>query len=135
MSNAVSVTGFHHIAMRVKDLDASVRFYTQVLGFRLARSWGEGLKRGAMIDTGKGNYVELFADGPSGERPDGHWAHLALACSDTKSAIEMVRSAGYAVTMETKDITIASQPPLPARIAFFKGPDGELVEFFQETAA
>lgn len=118
--------------MKVNNLDASIRFYTQVLGFTLAHDWGDADKRGVMIDTGKGNYIELFAGGPAGERPDGHWLHLALTCTDTKSAIEKVRTAGYPITMETSDIDIPSRiKMLPVRIAFFKGPDGELIEFFQ----
>jgi catechol 2,3-dioxygenase-like lactoylglutathione lyase family enzyme len=132
MANNVNVTGFHHIAMDVKDIDASIRFYTQVLGFGLAYTWGEGEKRGCMIDCGNGNYVELFQAKPGEGRPEGHWKHLALKCTDTKSAIERVRAAGFPVTVETKDVTIPSSPkPLPIRIAFFKGPDGETVEFFQ----
>ena len=39
---------------------------------------------------------------------------------------------GCAVMMEPTDICIDSQPPLPARIAFFTGPTGEEVELFCE---
>lgn len=131
MSNSVNVTGFHHIAIKVANLDKSLHFYTKVLGFSLVREWGEGEQRGVMIDTGKGNCLELFAGGTSELRSDGHWLHLALECTDTKSAIEKVRAAGAVVTMESTDIVIASKPELPARIAFFKGPDGELIEFFE----
>jgi len=36
--------------------------------------------------------------------------------------------------METKDLTIDSSiGPLPVRIAFFKGPDGEIIELFQNS--
>ncbi len=132
MANNVSVTGFHHIAIKVKDFDASMKFYTQTLGFPVTAAWGEGEKRAAMIDAGNGNCFELFAGGPQGQRPDGHWGHLALRCSDTKSAMEKVKAAGFEVTMETKDITIEARPvKLPVRIGFFKGPDGELIEFFE----
>ena len=131
MSNNVNVNGFHHVAMKVSNLDDSLKFYTMVLGFELKHSWGEGDKRGVMLDTGNGNYIELFAGGPAGERPEGHWAHLALLCRDTKAAIEKSRLAGCPVTMEAADIDIPSKPMLPVRIAFFKGPDGELIEFFQ----
>ena len=131
MSNHVFVTGFHHMAMDVKNFDRSMEFYTQVMGFSLARLWGEGEKRGCLLDTGNGNYLELFAATPMDNRPEGHWKHLALNCADTAAAIGRVQAAGYQVTMETKDISIPATPPLPARIAFFKGPDGELIEFFQ----
>ena len=132
MANNVTVNGFHHVAMRVKDLDAAVKFYSQVLGFPVVRAWGEGEKRGVMLDTGKGNCIELFANGPDGERPDGHWAHLALSCTNTDAAIARVRAAGCTVTMEPADIDIPSSPAYPVRIAFFKGPAGEVIEFFQE---
>lgn len=132
MSNNVHVNGFHHVAMKVKDYDASLKFYTQFLGFPLLREWGEAEKRACMIDIGNGNCIELFAGGPEGPRPDGHWIHLALVCKDTTAAMNKVRSAGYEVTVETKDVTIPSRPqPLPVRLGFFKGPDGEVIEFFQ----
>jgi glyoxylase I family protein len=36
------------------------------------------------------------------------------------------------VTIETKTITIPSTPqPTPITIAFFKGPDGEVIELFE----
>ena len=34
--------GFHHVAIRVAEFDATVRFYTEALGFRKAVEWGEG---------------------------------------------------------------------------------------------
>jgi glyoxylase I family protein len=131
MPNHIHVDGFHHVAIRVRDFDASVKFYTETLGFEAKQAWGEGNGRAIMIETGKGNHLELFAGGPEGDRPDGHWIHLALACSDPKSAIEKVREAGCEVTMEARDITIPSTPLFPVRIAFFKGPDGEVIELFQ----
>lgn len=133
MANNVNVTGFHHVAMKVRDITESLKLYTQVLGFPIFRQWSDAVKSGYLIDTGNGNYLELFSDGPKdgAPRPDGCWVHLALRCTDTKSAIEKVRQAGYTVTMECTDVTIASNPPYPVRIAFFKGPDGELVEFFE----
>ena len=55
--------------------------------------------------------------------------HLADDCG---AALEAARAAGAEVTVETKDVTISTEPPLPIRIAFFKGPDGEVVELFQD---
>ena len=62
--------GFHHIAMQVKDFDASLQFYTEGLGFTPTVAWGEGSQRAVMLDTGDGNYFELFAGGGRGEAQD-----------------------------------------------------------------
>lgn len=123
--------GFHHIAMRVSDFDASVRFYTQVLGMTERICWGEDSKRAIMLDTGDGNYIELFAGGSQEPKPEGMVLHFALRTDNCDAALERARAAGMQVTMEPKDVEIPSTPPTPVRIAFCKGPDGEVIEFFQ----
>lgn len=122
--------GFHHVALRVRDFDASVGFYTK-LGFTPRISWGEGEKRAVMLDTGDGNYLEIFAGG-SGEKPGGGGVlHFALRTSDCDASVAAARAAGAVITAESKDVVIASTPPTPVRIAFCTGPDGEVIEFFQ----
>jgi len=125
--------GFHHIAIRARDFDRSVTFYTDALGFVPKITWGAKPKRAIMLDTGDGNYLEIF------ERPDqpiineeSAMLHFALRTSDCDAALARARAAGCVVTMESKSIDIQSTPgPTPVRIAFFKGPDGEVVELFQ----
>ncbi|MXX14727.1 MAG: VOC family protein, partial [Gemmatimonadetes bacterium] len=34
--------GFHHVAIRAHDFEASVKFYTEAMGFQKKISWGEG---------------------------------------------------------------------------------------------
>jgi catechol 2,3-dioxygenase-like lactoylglutathione lyase family enzyme len=131
VANTIHVNGFHHVAIKVSDFDRSVKFYSDTLGFELKHVWGTGEGRGALIDIGKDSFLELFAGGELTGRTEGNWFHIALACTDTRAALEKIREAGCEVTMETKDVTIPSNPPFPIRIAFFKGPDGESVELFQ----
>ncbi|MDD4890487.1 MAG: VOC family protein [Phycisphaerae bacterium] len=125
--------GFHHVAVRTADFDATVGFYTQALGFRPTLAWGAPGKRAIMLDTGDGSCLEVFEN--AGQKPaadDAAIIHFALRTRDAKAAIERARRAGYAVTMEPTDLDIPSSPkPTPVRIAFCKGPDGVLVEFFQ----
>lgn len=123
--------GFHHIAMRVKDFDASVRFYTEGLGFRQKIAWGGEDRRAVMLDTGDGNYLELFSGGSAEPKPEGCVIHFALRTSNCDAAIEQVRKAGAEVTVEPKNVDIPSTPVTPVRIAFCKGPDGEIIEFMQ----
>lgn len=125
------INGFHHVAIRAKDFDATVKFYTEVLGFTEALAWGEGDGRAIMLDTGDGNCFEIFAGGTDAPKPEGALLHIALRTDHCDAAIERVKAVGMEVTMEPTDIDIPSTPHTPVRIAFFKGPDGEIVEFFQ----
>jgi glyoxylase I family protein len=126
--------GFHHVAIRVVDFDRTLGFYTQGLGFRKVVEWGEGDKRACMLDTGDGNYLEVFAgaERPAGDAaPEGTIIHLALRAANCDLALERARSFGAQVTMEPKSVAVFGDPPISIRIAFFKGPDGEVIELFQ----
>jgi glyoxylase I family protein len=126
--------GYHHVALRVADFDATLRFYIDGLGFRKAVEWGEGDRRACMLDTGDGNYLEIFAGAkrqPGEAAPEGAVIHFALRTTDCDAAIEKARAAGATVTMEPADRKVFGDPLIPIRIAFCKGPDGEVIEFFQ----
>ena len=131
MSN-VKTKGVHHIALKAKGYDAfekMMHFYRDLLGMPVVRTWGEGDNSAAMLDTGNGSMLEVFANAPD-ELSMGALRHLAFEVEDPDACIETVRAEGYTVTMEPKDIVIPSNPPYPARIAFCIGPVGEEVEFF-----
>jgi glyoxylase I family protein len=127
---AIGGGGFHHVALKAKDFDRSVRFYTQALGFKEKLRWGEGGGRAIMLDTGDGSSLEIFAGGTGGT-PEGALLHFALRTADCGAALERARAAGAPVTMEPQDVDIPSRPVVRVRIAFCKGPDGEVIEFFQ----
>ena len=138
-NSAIGGGGFHHLALRAIDYDATLTFYCDVLGFRRAYGWGEdGREKGekdtrvALLDTGDGNYLEVFAGGTE-VLPEGAFFHFALRTSDCDAAIERARQAGAPVTMEPKDLTPpnADEPPYTIRIGFVRGPSGESIEFFQ----
>jgi glyoxylase I family protein len=129
-----SITGFHHTAIRSSQFDASLQFYTGALGMKEKISWGEAPNRAVMIDAGDGNYVEIFERSEAAPVIEATILHFALRTDDCAAMLEKAREAGAEVTMETKDLTIDSSiGPVPVRIAFFKGPDGEIIELFQNS--
>jgi len=124
--------GFHHVAIRSARWDDSVRFWQEAMGFRLAVRWGEVPRRACMLDTGDGNYLEIFQrDAVEGGEQNPNLLHFALRTTDTDAALERARAAGAEVTTEPKTVEVFGEPKIPIRIAFFKGPDGEICELFQ----
>lgn len=127
--------GIHHVALRTKTWDASVAFYKDVLGFSEKITWAypDG-NRAGMFDTGGGTYLEIFET--SGELPaaGGILFHLAIRTTRLDAITELVRAAGCKITVEPKDVTIATTNgvgPVPVRLSFFEGPNGEIWELFQ----
>lgn len=128
------ICGIHHVALKcdgTAEFEKTLHFYQDVLGLEPVRSWGEGENAGAMLSTGDG-LLEIFASGK--KLPQGAIRHFALRTERVDDCVAAVRAAGYPITVEPKDIVIASNPPFPARIAFCTGPVGEQIEFFQERA-
>ena len=126
------ITGFHHAAIRSTGFDASVRFYENVLGLNSRISWGEPGNRAIMIDAGDGNYIEIFESSESLRGNEATILHFALRTDDCSTMLEQVRKSGAEVTMEPKEVTIDSNVgPIQVKIAFFKGPDGEIIELFE----
>lgn len=126
--------GFHHVAIRTADWDRSLGFWRDGMGFRLAVQWGEAPRRACLLDTGDGNYLEIFERDPLPNGPDDAAAgilHFCFRTRDCDASTERARAAGAAVTLEPKTVAVFPDPIGPVCIAFFKGPDGEICELFQ----
>jgi len=125
--------GTHHVAVQTRDWDASLQLYRDVLGMKSVAVFGPEDRRIMLLDTGDGSHIELFqptgdTPSPGSASPNDPVTHIALATTDARTAIEHVRSQGYEVTVEPKDVNLGG---LDVTVAFFKGPSGEVVEFFQ----
>ena len=103
--------GFHHVALRVKDIDTTIAFY-EALGCRLNRTWVRDGSRNCMIDMGGGNP---------------RFEHISFKSSDPDADFAAAVAAGARPRTEPKDV---AQGDHHARVAFVYGPDDEIVEFF-----
>ena len=104
------ITGVHHVCVkcRPEELEKVQKFYGELLGLPLVRSWGEPNVEGLMYGAGT-SLIEIFPNAEE-DLPQGAIRHFALP----------------------GDIEIMSKPSLPARIAFIIGPVGEEIELFCE---
>lgn len=135
--------GYHHVAIKAIDYDETLKFYMEGLGFTRRYGWGKDDRetggrdsRAALLDGGDGNYLEVFAGGsgtPWAEVPESVFLHIAFRTTDIVSATERARAAGALITIEPKSVIPpnADEPAQTLRVAFFRGPSGEIVEFFQ----
>ena len=125
--------GFHHIAVKAVDFDASLKFY-EALGMKFYTQWGEGDGRIAMLDLGDGGILELFAGGAEG--PNTNYIHFAMKVDDVDAAYATALAAGAKPTSEPKVVPLNSAPvKLTLNCGFVYGPSGEELEFFRVVAA
>jgi catechol 2,3-dioxygenase-like lactoylglutathione lyase family enzyme len=128
------ISGFHHVCLKTRDWARTMAFYRDVLGCTEKITWRSEPQRAAMLDTGDGNYIEVFEDLAHAPAPNGPVFHFAFRTARLDEAAARVRAAGMKITMEPKDAAIATTNgagTIPIRIFFCEGPNGESIEFFQ----
>ena len=132
-NSVIAGCGMHHVMVRARDLEESLRLYRDMLGMEVISQWGSPGSEMVLLDMGDGSCIELGAPGEDSpgvgsEAANDPLTHIALTTTDIHAAIEHVRQAGYEVTMEPRDVDLGG---LLTTVAFFKGPSGERVEFCQ----
>lgn len=116
-----------HTMIRVKDLDAALRFFCEGLGLQELRR----------RDSEKGRYTLVFVGAGGADDPQieltynwdnqqpytvgRHFGHLAFEVDDIYAACQRFVDLGYAI----------SRPPRDGRMAFVRSPDHISVELLQ----
>ena len=123
---------FRAVAIRyqVKEVDASIAFYTKHLGFKVERQFGAGAAFGSVSN---GHFV-LWLSGPesSGARPmpdgrkqePGGWNRLALEVEDLPARVAELKKAGLRFRNEIVEGPGGKQIQL-------EDPDGNPIELFE----
>jgi glyoxylase I family protein len=129
---------FEHVGMTVSDLDRTLRFYCDLIGFRLlVRRTAPGGTEVAFIEAPGGAQLELV-------RPPGDIARPARPVANTEAGIRHVTfafddldrtfaglvAAGVTVIEKPRD---AVNRDMLARVAFVLDPDGIVVELVQRS--
>ena len=136
-----------HVGIGVHDLEATVKFYTEVMGMEIiyrAHNIGEKISRVVGVKDAelvvcvvrKGDLrLELIdykndkkkARSSYKEQDEPGILHIAFAVNDIDKEYEKIRARGYEF----------NAPPMVARengpkICYFKGPDNVVVELFED---
>ena len=121
--------GYHHVALRAKDFEQTIRFY-EALGCTVLRGWGEGDKRACMMDVGGNNILEIFAGGTGEAEDKPHFEHIALRSEDVPADYQNALAAGASPRTEPGEANLGGNYPIA--MAFVFGPNDEVIEFFRE---
>jgi lactoylglutathione lyase len=118
-----------HTMLRVGDLDASIDFYTGVLGMRLLRKkdYPDGKFTLAFVgygDEADNTVIELTHNWDTGRYNLGEgYGHIAIEVNDVYEAVDELRSRGGKVIREAGPMNAGTTV-----IAFIEDPDGYAVE-------
>ncbi len=126
--------GFHHLAIQVRDLAATERFYREVLGLAVIKRWparhGEG-ERSVWLDVGDGAFLALervaagataAEDAARAERPGLHLVALRIERAAREAWVQRLAAAGVAVEARTA-FTLYVHDPEGNRVGLSHWPD------------
>ena len=115
-----------HTMVRVTDVDASLRFYCDLLGLREFRRRDSEGGRFTLIFLGAPGdpepTIELTHNWDPEEYTGGrNFGHVAFAVDDIYATCQRMQDAGVLI----------SRPPRDGRMAFVRSPDGISIELLQ----
>ena len=107
MNGNRAVAGLSHVAVRTRDIQESLRYYTEVLGlpeaFRMHAE--DGSLATVYIFLAPGQYLELFANGRRGAAAGPEtigFCHLCLMTRDIRRSYDIVREKGGPLDSEIR---------------------------------
>ena len=125
----------HHVGIAVQNRDTyerTVKFYRDIIGLAIVRSWSSGAKHITMLDL-CGGMLEIVY-GAEGEGT-GTLAHLALGVEHPEDVQNMLnRCVGFGCSVMRSAQSVEAEEDTGRRFRFWNdfctGPAGETLEFF-----
>ncbi len=123
------IRGIAHICFTVADLERSLRFYRDGLGFQHAfdfcRDTGE--RYGCYLSIGGRNFIELFQGQVEPPVKGQSYRHFCLQVDDIESTVKTLRARG----LEVSEIKLGMDQSWQA---WLTDPDGNRIELHGYTA-
>jgi catechol 2,3-dioxygenase-like lactoylglutathione lyase family enzyme len=139
MSAAVTVTGFDHLVLRVRDVDRAVAFYRDVLGLPIEclDEYRAGTRPFPSARVGAGTLIDLVPDptyDPDTAQRVAGFLHLCLRIGDRlDTVLAALRARGVDLVEETPMVRLGATGY--GRALYVRDPDGYVVELKEEASA
>ncbi|MBG9736781.1 VOC family protein [Paenibacillus alvei] len=129
----MAVRKIDHVGIMVQQLEPSIQFYEEVIGLKLKGTLlhTNGFIRLAFLgwDGTDATEVELVEGYPGSVTEEGRVHHIAFSVDDIEAELARIKNLPHVELIDEELVTL----PNGSRYFFFKGPDGERLEFFQST--
>ena len=120
----MKITATHHVGLFTPNFEAMKAFYTKTLGLPIVKTWSEP----TIIFLAAGStLIELIDNSNfalSDARPAG-FDHFAFHVASVDESFAELVAAGVTIHSEPRDFK-------DVRIAFFRDPDGNLLELVED---
>ena len=114
-----------HIGLKVKDLEKTTEFYQSILDCELIRSYSDEKIKMVLVKCGDST-LEFIQEAKANEnRANGIIEHIAFKVDDIENKIIELKEKG--VECISKNVEDFEE----VKLFFFRGPDGEMLEFIQ----
>ncbi len=115
---------FGHIGIRVINIEASMKFYVELLGCKILKDYSYPEMRIVFLEA-HGTVVELIYKASNKSRGYGPVEHIAFKVESLDREIDKLKNFG---------ITDISDPKIvgKGRLIFFDGPNNERIEFVEK---
>lgn len=128
----IKLSSIHHVAIICSNYEISKRFYSELLGFEIAKETCRESRDSYKLDlrVSSNVFIELFSFPNVPLRPSYPEAcglrHLAFNCSDLDTTISYLKENGIEVEEIRFDVNTNR------RFTFFSDPDGLPLELYEE---
>jgi catechol 2,3-dioxygenase-like lactoylglutathione lyase family enzyme len=122
------IVGLAHICFTVSNLEESIAFYKDKLGFSHAFDFinEKGERFGVYLHIGERNFIELFVAKPEPPDQKQSYRHFCLEVDDIQATVSKIRSNG----VEVSDVKMGGDHSWQA---WLSDPDGNRIELHQYT--
>ena len=123
-----------HTMLRIRDINRSVKFYTEMLGMKVLRTLEQSEENYTLIFLGytneaKSTVLELtYNHGVTDYDIGNAYGHIAIGVTDIQQSVASIKKCGGIFTLEPTPLSGSDET-----IAFLTDPDGYQVELIERT--